>query len=103
MERNTSEGERIGPGVVEKFGERVLEVSRGAATKVNGVKSRHVEEQLLDDVGAQIFVNVLLREELLKVRGQLQAFQQSLSGQILSAGSLARSREDGGGVEVAKV
>lgn len=69
MERNTGKSQRIGPLSLEEASERILERRRGAAAKVDGLEPGHFKEELLDNIGSQILIDVLLRQELLQVWG----------------------------------
>lgn len=69
MERNTGKSQRIGPLSLEEASERILERRGGAAAKVDGLEPGHFEEELLDNIGSKILIDILLRQELLQVWG----------------------------------
>jgi hypothetical protein len=69
MERNTSKCQRVGPLRLKKAVERVLKERRGASGEVDGLEPGHIEKELLDHLGSEILVDVLLGQELLQVWG----------------------------------
>ncbi|KFY39753.1 hypothetical protein V494_03862 [Pseudogymnoascus sp. VKM F-4513 (FW-928)] len=74
---------------------------RGSA-EVEGAQLR-VGEELVQDIHAELLVNVLLGQELAQVGQQVQTFQHGLLRQVLRLSALSRSHSRAGGVEVREV
>lgn len=83
--------------------EGILEECRSASAKVQGLYALETQKQLPQHIRAQILVDVLLDQELLKIGSQLKASEQGLGSQVAGQGSLGGRGEELRRVEVAEV